>query len=76
VEVEDDSITGQQWVAFAPEDGAVTVTLTLRYQIKRRSPVTPLIDFLFIRPAIRGSLEATLRRFGAELQAARAQGVG
>jgi hypothetical protein len=76
VEVEDDSITGRQWVAFAPEDGGVTVTLTLRYELKRRSPVTPLIDFLFIRPAIRGSLEATLHRFGAELQAARVQGVG
>jgi hypothetical protein len=76
VEVDDDSITGRQWISFAPEDGDVTVTLTLQYQLKRRSPATPLIDFLFIRPAIRGSLEATVHRFGAELQAARAQGVG
>jgi uncharacterized membrane protein len=75
LEVEDDSIRGSQRVSFAPEHGGVTVELTLRYELKQRSPLTPLIDVLFIRPAMKNSLAATLRRFGAELEAARAAGV-
>jgi hypothetical protein len=67
VEVEDDSIRGRQSVAFMPEDDAVSVELTLEYEIKRRSPLTPLIDLLFIRPAFRGSIQATLHHFGVEL---------
>jgi hypothetical protein len=72
LEVQDDSIRGQQRVSFAPEDGGVTVELTLEYELKRRSLFTPLVDVLFIRPAMTASLQTTLRRFGAELEAARA----
>jgi hypothetical protein len=76
VEVQDDSITGRQSVAFGPSDGGVEIELTLEYQIRRRSPLTPLIDVLFIRRAFRTSLEATLHRFGVELEAAREADVG
>jgi hypothetical protein len=75
VEVQDDSIRGQQAVKFAPADGAVGIELSLEYEIKKRSPLTPLIDVLFIRRAFRTSLESTLQRFGRELEAAR-PGVG
>jgi hypothetical protein len=45
--------------------------LSLEYQIKRSSLVTPLIDLLFIRRAMTVSLGATLARLGAELAASR-----
>jgi len=76
VEVQDDSIRGRQSVEFAPADQAVELTLTLEYEIKQRSPLTPLVDLLFIRRAFRTSLDATLRRFGLELEAAREADVG
>jgi Polyketide cyclase / dehydrase and lipid transport len=71
VEVRDDSIRGRQSVAFTPADGGVEVALTLRYEILRRNPLTPLVDLLFIRRAFATSLESTVSRFGAELQARR-----
>jgi Polyketide cyclase / dehydrase and lipid transport len=75
-EVQDDSIRGRQTVAFAPAERGVEVALTLEYEINKRSPLTPLVDVLFIRRAFRASLDATLRRFGLELEAARRADVG
>lgn len=71
VDVEDDAIRGRQSVSFTPGEGAVAVTLTLEYEIKRRSFVTPLVDVLFIRRAMATSLQTTLVRFGAELGSGR-----
>jgi hypothetical protein len=48
----------------------VRVELSLAYKIRGRSPVTPLIDLLFIRRAMTASLEQTLSRFGVSLEAA------
>ena len=62
-EVSDPSISGRQSVAFAPVDDGVEVTLTLSYELNRRSPVTPVVDLLFIRRAIASSLQTTLSRF-------------
>ena len=76
VEVQDDSIRGQQMIRFAPADGAVSIELSLEYEIKKRSPITPLVDVLFIRSAFKSSVSATLHRFGVELAAARGSGVG
>jgi uncharacterized membrane protein len=76
VEVEDDSIIGRQRISFSPEDGSVTVELSLSYALKGRSPLMALVDLLFIRRAMTSSLKSTLHRFGAELEAARAGGVG
>jgi Polyketide cyclase / dehydrase and lipid transport len=74
VDVCDDSIDGRQSVRFIPSgDGAVTIELTLRYRIRRRSPLTRLIDALFIRGPMRASLESTLSHFGSELATARAE---
>jgi hypothetical protein len=72
VEVSDESIRGRQSVAFTPVDDGVEVTLTLEYEITRRNPLTPLVDLLFIRRAFATSLQSTVSRFGAELQARRA----
>jgi Polyketide cyclase / dehydrase and lipid transport len=67
VEVRDDSITGRQSVAFTPRPDGVSVALTLEYRLRRRSPVSAVIDALFIRRAMAQSLERTLARFGAQL---------
>jgi hypothetical protein len=67
VEVEDDSITGRQTVSFRPLDGTVEVSLSLSYQLKKRSLLTPLLDVLFIRRAMTSSLHGTVTRFGLEL---------
>jgi Polyketide cyclase / dehydrase and lipid transport len=72
VEVQDDSITGRQRVSFTPADDHVMVTLSLDYEIQRRSLFTPLVDRLFIRRAMAASLTTTLSRFGAELAERRA----
>ncbi len=70
VQVSDDSIRGEQTIAFTPEPPGVRVELSLAYAIRRRSPVTPLVDVLFIRRAMTASLQQTLSRFGASLASA------
>jgi polyketide cyclase/dehydrase/lipid transport protein len=62
-DVSDPSIRGRQSVAFAAAGDGVEVTLTLSYELQRRSPVTPVVDLLFIRRAMASSLQTTLARF-------------
>lgn len=76
VEVDDDSITGEQSVVFDPSSDGVEVVLSLRYRIKRRSPLTPLIDLLFVRRLMAASLAKTLSGFGPILAESRRTGVG
>jgi hypothetical protein len=76
VAVDDDSITGSQTVTFVPEGDGVGVELALEYSIKKRSPVTWLIDLLFIRRLMAASLRSTLGRFGTELATSRASRTG
>jgi len=74
VEVEDESIQGTQYVAFSAAVGEeVHIELVLEYRIKKRSPLTPLLDVLFIRRPMTLSLQTTLQRFGSELRATRDQ---
>jgi hypothetical protein len=65
--VEDDSIRGRQRVDFVPAEGGVEVSLRLSYELKRRSPMTPVVDLLFIRRAMASSLQRTLASFGLRL---------
>jgi hypothetical protein len=65
--VEDDSMTGVQEVTFEPAGEGVLVDLSLDYSIKRRSPVTPVVDRLFVRRPMVMSLSKTLERFGGVL---------
>jgi hypothetical protein len=76
VEIKDDSIHGTQTVSFVPKKAHVAVTLSLSYELTRRSPSMRLVDVLFIRRAMTRSLELTLARFGAELRASRREDVG
>jgi hypothetical protein len=70
-EISDSSVRGRQSVTFIPDDGEVTVELTLAYRLERASIVSPIVDVLFIRRAMTASLASTLRRFGAALEASR-----
>jgi hypothetical protein len=69
LEIEDQRLAGTQRVAFEPQEDQVRVSLTLEYRIKNRSPATPVLDLLFIRRAVRDSLQRTLDRFGHERRA-------
>jgi polyketide cyclase/dehydrase/lipid transport protein len=66
VDVEDERLNGTQTVSFEPEGDHVRVSLTLQYRLKQRNPI---VDLLFIRRALRDSLQRTLARFGHELRA-------
>src|SRR5262245_7673028 len=66
LEVEDARLRGTQRVEFAPSDSDTRVTLSLEYQLKSRTPFTPVVDALFVRRAIRDSLTRTLARFANE----------
>lgn len=68
VQVSDDTATGRQAVTFAAVPGGVQITLALEYRITRRSPLTPLVDALFVRRAMSQSLGRTMARFGARLR--------
>jgi len=67
VEVEDVSIRGRQTVTFAARPDEVEVGLTLEYALKRRSPVSGIVDALFIKRAMAASLGVTLAHFAVEL---------
>ena len=67
--VADDSIEAEQSVRFTPDGAHVEIALTLDYRLRRRSPLMAVIEPLFIRRAMRESLQATVSRFGAELEA-------
>jgi uncharacterized membrane protein len=70
VAVEDAKLRGTQTVAFEVASGDdVRVTLTLEYELKQTNVLTPLLDPLFIRRALRESLRRTLARFGHERRA-------
>jgi hypothetical protein len=69
LEVEDERLQGIQTVEFEPAGDAVRVSLALEYELKRRNPLTPLVDPLFIRRALRASAQRTLTRFAHERRA-------
>jgi hypothetical protein len=69
LEVEDHRITGTQRIEFVPDGDEVRLNLTLEYRLKERSVVTPVVDLLFIRRALRDSLQRTVDRFGHERRA-------
>ena len=69
VEVEDASMTGRQTVKFEPGPDAVEITLSLEYEIKDRTPLTPAVDLLFVRRAMTDALRRTVTRFSNERKA-------
>lgn len=67
VEVDNETLRGRQQVAFEEGPGGdVRVSVRLTYELKQRNALTPVLDRLFVRRALRDSLTRTLRRFAAE----------
>ena len=64
--VEDGRLEGTQRVDFTPRPEAVRIGLTFDYRLKQRNPLTPLLDWLFVRREIAASLRRTLARFARE----------
>ena len=69
LEVEDATMSGRQTVKFEPGPDSVEVTLALEYQIKDRTPLTPVVDLLFVRRAMGDALRRTVTRFANERKA-------
>jgi uncharacterized membrane protein len=69
--VADDTIEGEQTISFAPADGGVQVSLTLRFRRPAGGLLTALVDVLFSRRAMSDALAHTLERFAAALDARR-----
>jgi hypothetical protein len=69
VEVDDPTLTGRQTVKFEPSSDEVLVTLSLEYRIKDRTPLTPVVDLLFVRRAMTDALRRTVTRFSNERKA-------
>jgi Polyketide cyclase / dehydrase and lipid transport len=64
--VEDGRLRGTQRVEFTPGPERVAVALTLEYELKQRTPLTWLVDRLFVRREIAASLQRTLAGFARE----------
>ena len=69
LEVEDATLTGRPIVAFEPGPDSVEVTLSLEYRIKDRTPLTPIVDLLFVRRSMTDALRRTVTRFSNERKA-------
>jgi hypothetical protein len=70
--VEDSRLRGTQRVEFKPGKPGpdrVTITLSLDYELKDRTPLTWLVDLFFVRREIVASLRRTLTRFARERRA-------
>ena len=48
---------------------AVEITLSLDYRIKDRTPLTPVVDLVFVRRAMGDALRRTVTRFANERKA-------
>jgi hypothetical protein len=66
VEVEDERLRGTKRVAFTPAADALTITLSLDYELKERHLFSWAVDLVSLRPALTASLRRTLERFGHE----------
>ena len=64
--VEDERLRGTQRVEFRPASDYVTVVLELDYELKQRTPLTPLVDRLFVRRELTASLQRSLVAFARE----------
>lgn len=69
-DVETEQYRGKRTVTAEPGDGDdVLFSVELRYELKERTLVTPLVDRFFVRRALADSLSRTVRRFAVERRA-------
>lgn len=65
---EDERTTGEQRTTFEAFPEGCRMTVELTYAVKPGKGVPKVIDFLFVRRAMRESLRRTLIRFAAEVE--------
>jgi hypothetical protein len=65
-EIEDDQVVARQLVRFRPSDQGSHLEIEFAYRIKRRTPLTPLVDVLFVHGAMARWLRGTAARFARE----------
>ncbi len=65
-EFHDDRLTGTQRVEFAPHGDHARITLAMEYRIEDANALTPFVDLLFVRRALRDALQRTVARFARE----------
>jgi len=69
VQVEDERITGEQTVTFTPlGEGRSRIDLELVWRHKEATPLTPLLDLLFVRRQFADELRRSLARFRREVE--------
>lgn len=67
--VYEDRLLGTQTAAFVPNaGGGADMELTLEYALTGENPLSPLVDLLFIRRALRDALRRTVTRFAVEAE--------
>ena len=66
VEFHDDKLTGRQRVEFAEYGEHTQLTVAMEYRIEDPTALTPIVDLLFVRRAIRDALRRTVVRFARE----------
>lgn len=67
-EFHDDKLAGTQRVRFEPYGEHTRVTLEMEYRFHEPNPLTPVVDLLFVRRAMRDALQRTVVRFARERQ--------
>ena len=65
-EFHDDRLAGTQRVSFEPQGEHTRVMLEMEYRIHEPNALTPIVDLLFVRRAIRDALRRTVVRFARE----------
>jgi hypothetical protein len=64
----EDRLAGRQSFRVAESAGGAQVELTLEYTLTKYGPLGGVADAIFIRRAVRDSLERTLARFAVEAE--------
>ena len=63
----EDKLNGTQTATFEPDESGRTIfELELEYTLAQTGPLAPITDLLFIRRALRDSLNRTCARFASE----------
>ena len=68
IEYSDPESSGRLATAFAVEGDSTRVTLKLEYRLARTGPVAWIVDRLFVRGQMRGSLRRSLLRFKHDVE--------
>ncbi len=61
-------VGAEQRLELTGEGPHTRVTLSMEYRIEESNALTPIVDLLFVRRAVRDALQRTVTRFARERQ--------